>query len=175
LASLGELAPASLAENAEVAGLSGRGAVTLEALFQRTWDIWRKAKVLTIPPEKAPVDPTVIAALVRRGGELTAPSAPPSSKDRPNTQGEPLLVHHLGSGPLDTEALLTQIGFLSGVFRRSPIRLSVHPKALIDQKLTDGVVAQAAERFALDSTRLSAGTAKGPAGSPATIEIMPIP
>ncbi len=175
LASLGQLAPASLAENAEVAGLSGRGAVTLEELFQRTWTVWRKAKVLTIPPEKAPVDPSVIATLVRRGGELTAPTAPKGSQERPDTHGEPLLVHHFSKGKLDEEAVIAQAGFLAGVFRRSPIRLTVHPRTLADKKATARAVAQTRERFGLGETRLEAGGMRGLPGSPATIEVMPIP
>ncbi|HZO13800.1 MAG TPA: hypothetical protein VFB62_11100, partial [Polyangiaceae bacterium] len=77
LARLGEIRAASLSENAELAGLAGRGAVTLEALFHRTWQIWRNAKVLSIPPEQAPIDGTIIATLVRSGGKLTAAPSPP--------------------------------------------------------------------------------------------------
>jgi hypothetical protein len=36
---LGEIAPASLGDNARCFGLSGRGALTLEALFQQSWRI----------------------------------------------------------------------------------------------------------------------------------------
>ena len=114
LTSLGELTPASLAENAQVAGLSGRGAVTLERLFQRTWQTWRSAELLSVPPEKAPVSPAVISALVRAGGDLSAPPAAPADKKLASTAGQPLLISSLSKRT--EEAVLLEIGFLAGVF-----------------------------------------------------------
>ena len=52
---LGQTGSATLTDNARVGGLSGRGAVTLDSLFQRTWRIWRASGLLATPaPEAAP-------------------------------------------------------------------------------------------------------------------------
>jgi hypothetical protein len=163
-------------DHAAAAGLSGRGAATLEALFLRTWDIWRKAKVLTIPPERAPIEPSIIAALVRAGGTLSIPDAPASAKDRPQTAGEALLAYRAPKGELDRGAVVESIGFLAGVFRRSPLRVSIHPRGgAIDKKATAAAIEEAVQRFGIAAGRLSEGKSRAAPGSPATIEILPIP
>ncbi|MBW2457148.1 MAG: hypothetical protein JRI68_21720 [Deltaproteobacteria bacterium] len=177
LSRMSEITAASLDENAQVAGLSGRGAVTLEALFGRCWQIWREAKVLSIPPERAPVDGTIIAALVRAGGELSTPppTAGGSTPERPETKGQPLVVYRAPKGKLDEGQLVETIGFIAGVFRRSPLRITAHPRVGVDSKLTDKLVEQARERFGLGAGRLEAGKTRGVAGAPATIEVLPVP
>ncbi len=174
LSRLGEITPASLAENASATGLSGRGAVTLESLFRRSWDVWRKAKVLTIPPENAPVDGRVVAALVRAGGELGAPSTG-GKGDKPNTDGKPLLVHRVPAANFDSDAFVENLGFIAGVFRRSPIRVSVHPRGSLDAKQTEAVIQLALEQFGLTEERLVAGKERPTPGSAATVEVMPVP
>jgi len=176
LSRMSELSAASLDENAQVAGLSGRGAVTLEALFRRCWQIWREAKVLSIPPERAPVDGSIIAALVRAGGDLSPPpTAGGATPERPQTQGEPLIVYRAPKGKLDEGQLVETIGMLAGVFRRSPLRITAHPRGGADPKLTEKVVQQAQERFGLAVSRLQAGKTRALPGTPATIEILPVP
>jgi hypothetical protein len=174
LSNLGQIAPASLAENATAAGLSGRGAVTLESLFQTSWDVWRRAKVLTIPPENAPVNGRVIAALVRAGGDLDVPQAG-SKGDKPDTGGKPLIVKRLPRGKLDQDALIDEIAFVAGVFRRSPIRVTVHPHGIVDKKKSKAAVDGATSQFGLATGRLLVGKARSKAGSIATIEVMPVP
>jgi hypothetical protein len=169
LSRLGELSAASLADNAAALGLSGRGAVTVQILFDRCWSLWRAAKVLSIPPEHAPVDGRIVAALVRSGEG----ARPTEAAARPASDGsEPLLVHQLPKGELDEERLVERLGFLAGVFRRSPLRLTLHgPRAAHAQAVLD----RTAERFALGGARLALGKARGAPGSPATIEILPVP
>jgi hypothetical protein len=174
LSALGEIAPASLAENARVAGLSGRGAATLEALFGRSWDIWRRAKVLTIPPEHAPINGTVIAALVRAGGDLAAPDST-TKRDKPNTGGKPLLVHRLPRGELDERALAETVGFIAGVFPRSPIKVSAHPRFALDKKQSQAVIDAAVSEHGVAKNRLTVGAAPSKNGAIATVEVMPVP
>ncbi len=175
LSRMSEIAAASLEENAQVVGQSGP--FTLEALFRRCWRIWREAKVLGIPPERAPVDGSIIAALLRAGGD---PSTPPATAgggtaERPETKGQPLIVYRAPKGKLDEGQLVETIGFMAGVFRRSPLRITAHPQVGADGKLTDKLVAQARERFGLAAGRLEAGKARGVAGAPATVEVLPVP
>ncbi len=174
LSRLSEIAPASLAENAHAAGLSGRGAVTLEALFQRSWRIWRDAKVLTIPPEKAPVDGSIIATLVRANTELAAPESS-GTKDGVRSKDKPLVVHRAPKGKLDEDKVVNEIGFIAGVFRRSPLRISVHPRHRVDDKLTTSIIERAVDRFGLAQSRLLKGKARPTGGATATIEVMPVP
>jgi len=174
LSNLGQIAPASLAGNARSAGLSGRGAVTLESLFRLTWDIWRQAKVLTIPPERAPVDRRIISALVRAGGDLDVPQLDHNS-DKPKTAGKPLVVHRMPRGKLDLDEVVKRLGFIAGVFRRSPIRVSVHPHGRVDQNKTKDAIDRAVSQFGLSGDQLVVGKARASGGSIVTIEVMPIP
>jgi hypothetical protein len=175
LSRLGEMRAASLAENAELAGLAGRGAVTLEALFRRSWQIWREAKVLTVAPETAPVDGTITAALVRAGGRLTPPASPARPKVTPRTQGKPLVTYRAAAGKLDEATLIETIGFVAGVFPRCPVRVTIHPQLAPDKKRTAELVQAVRERFDLGDGRLLAGEARGRGAAPATVEVMPIP
>jgi hypothetical protein len=175
LSRLGELQAASLAENAHVAGLAGRGAATLEALFQRSWRIWRDAKVISIPPETAPVNGKVIASLVLAGEGLTAPANASGERDGSKSKDKPILVHRWPKGELDEERLIEEIGFIAGVFRRSPVRVSVHPRAALDPKQTALIVARARERFDLSADRLLEGKARPAGAATATVEVMAVP
>jgi hypothetical protein len=173
LTRLGEIAPASLADNAHALGLAGRGAVTLEALFVRAWSLWRDAKVLTIPPEKAPVDGRIVAALVRAGGDLTPPPQPgDAGKRQARSDGRPLIVYRAPRGKLDEAQLVDTLGFLAGAFPRSPLELTTHAG---DPKLAQKVIDRAVERFALSSERVTKGKAAPRGAAAASIEVMPVP
>ncbi len=175
LAALGQIRPASLRDNAQALGLAGRGAATLENLFSRAWSIWRQAKVLTIPPEQAPVDGRVVGALIREGGELEGPAPPKAAVERPDTEGKPLLVRRLEGKKLDEEAAIAELGFLASVFPRCPIRFAVHPGFAIDAKKTEALLEQARERFALSPERITKAENRPKPGTMATIEVMPVP
>ena len=175
LARLGEVKPASLASNAQAAGLSGRGAVTLESLFQHTWQIWRDAKVLEAPPEQAPLTGAVIAELVRAEPALAIPDAPAKGQSGDSSdQDKPLIVHSV-AGKLDEDEAVSAIGFVAGVFRRSPVRVTVHRGLGVDTKNTELMIDRAVERFGLERSRLIEGKARPLRGAAATLEVMPIP
>jgi hypothetical protein len=73
---LGEVTPATLGDNVRMAGLSGRGALTLDRLFERTWQLFRGADVLATPiPEAVPVSSGVIASIARSSPGLVDPQA----------------------------------------------------------------------------------------------------
>jgi hypothetical protein len=154
---LGQLELASLRENAAAAGLSGRGALTLDELFRTAWRIWRDAGVLTTPPpDAAPLYPGLVAALVR--ADPSAAAALP----RPRTAaagGDPrpeiLLAVRApvtkDGGKLDAEAFVARIGFVAGVFDRLSLRISTRDGAKASQALAD----LARDRFGLRETQLS--------------------
>jgi len=166
---LGQIEFASLRENAAAAGLSGRGALTLDEIFRTTWRIWRDTGVITTPPpEVVPLHTGVIASLVRTEPNAAAVDAPrPRTPSVGGKRPEVLLVVKAPAGKLDAEAFVTRIGFLAGVFDRLPLRISVKD----DPKTATLLMEMARDRFGLRPTQLS--TAKRvPAGASAAIEVL---
>jgi hypothetical protein len=144
-----------------VSGLSGRGAVTLEALFNHSWRLWRATGLLATPaPEAAPVNTAIVAALVRSDPSLAqAPAA--NGKPKPATdKGRLLLVARVGDPKLDEPALLATIGLLAGVFERAALRVSVRSAAGggVDAARTKKVIESAQGQFDLAPGRLLPGT-----------------
>lgn len=135
---------------ASAAGLSGRGAVNLDALFHRTWGLWREVGLLTTPPpERVPLSATVIADLAREG---TTP-APKPGRTVPRGEADTLLVHTMPGRRLDADGeseLVTEVGFLAGVFSRSTLEVWI-PRS---PEAAERVAHHAAERFGLAEGRV---------------------
>lgn len=178
---LGEVSPATLGDNVRMAGLSGRGALTLEALFQRTWQLFRGAGALATPaPELPPISNAVIAALARaepalvdppvmRGGEAD-PKKGAAALDRAKT----LLVSRQPEGKLDEEAFVGAAGLIAAVFERSPIRVAVHIGAGVDAARTKRLIERVQDRFDVPAGTLvpaKAALGKGPAA----VEVLAVP
>ncbi len=169
---LGQVEFASLRENAAAAGLSGRGALTLDELFRTTWRIWRDAGVLTTPPpEAAPLHPGVVAQLVRADPAAAAelPRARPA--DGSGKRPQVLLVVRAplakDGRKLDAEAFVTRIGFVAGVFDRLPLRVGVRGDTKTAQLLAD----LARDRFGLRAAQLSVAP-RPPGNLPGAIEVL---
>jgi hypothetical protein len=142
---------ADLADGARLAGLSGRGAVSLEVLFHRSWELWREVGVLSTPaPEYAPLDNSIIARVALGEG---APVV--LASEGPRRDGERLvLVHTIPSGTtLDEQALVDELGFLAGTFERAEVELRVRR----DKQASRRIVDEAVERFGLDPDHLRVG------------------
>jgi hypothetical protein len=179
---LGEISPATLGDNVRMTGLSGRGALTLEVLFQRTWQIWRGAGVLATPaPELPPISNAVIAALARsepalvdppviRGGEGSDPKKGGPAADR----GKTLLVSRQPEGKLDEEAFVGAAGLIASVFDRSPIRVAVHQGAAVDAPRTKRVIERVQDRFDVPAGRLAPAKAALGKG-PGAVEVLAVP
>lgn len=153
---LGPIGWATLGENAQWAGLAGRGAVTLETLFQRTWTVWRSAGLLSTPiPETACTAPEVIASLVRQhGADLPKTSAKKDDGDR--GQEKVLLVYSAPGAKLDEAAFVKEIGVLAGLFDRSELRISVRgPRHRAD---AERIMSDAQGRFGIEAGRLRPST-----------------
>ncbi len=171
---LGEISSASLADNARVFGLSGRGALTLEALFQQTWRIWRGASVLATPaPEAAPVNAAIIASLARGGvgvAQRAAPRGAPANADTLRA----FVTFRQPEGKLDEPALLAALGLYADVFERSALRVGVIKSGGVDAAATKKLLDETAERFDVAPVRLLPAK-KAQAKSSATIEILAAP
>jgi len=183
LTRLGQGSRETLAGNAEQLGLSGRGAVTLDSLFQLTWRLWRGVQLLGTPaPEQAPLDGDVVAALVRsaKPSELqeqerpASPAAPAvdAGAKHASPAAPPLVYRQPGTKP-DVDALLPTAGLLAGVFPRSPIQLTLYRGVLPDKKATKAAVDRIAERYGIASDRLSAGHLRHAPRSTAAVAVLP--
>jgi hypothetical protein len=164
LAGLGWIRHASLIDNANLAGLSGRGAVTIDELFHRTWALWRGVGVLSTPaPEHAPRTNEIVS----RVALSDAPTAGLPDERRPR-RGErrALLVHAVPGATLDEPALVADLGFVAGVFARSEIEVRLRKRV----SKPGAVLEAAARRFGVERERLREG--KTHAGGPiAFIEV----
>jgi hypothetical protein len=183
---LGQIASASLTDNAKIAGLSGRGALTLETLFQRSYRIWKAAGLLATPaPEAAPIVTSVIASLVRSNPSLIAAPAPPKV-----APGGPAVVGKGGSsgldslramitfrqpdGKFDEAELFSSAAFFADAFGQSALRIAVGKAGAVDAGATKRLIDNLGERFDIAPSRLVTAK-KMPAKASASIEILAAP
>ena len=179
---LGEVSPATLGDNVRMTGLSGRGALTLEVLFQRTWQLWRGAGILATPaPELPPISNAVIAALARSEPSLVEPpavrgveGADPKKGGADADRGKTLLVSRQPEGKLDEEALVGAAGLIAAVFERSPIRVAVHQGPALDTTRTKRLIERVQDRFDVPAGRLAPAKASLGKG-PGAVEVLSVP
>jgi hypothetical protein len=148
---LGWIAFTDLHGAATAAGLSGRGAVNLDALFHRTWGLWRDVGLLTTPPpEHVPLTATVIADLAH---DVAPPAAAEPRRAAPD-DAPVLLTRTMPGrrlGAADEAALVAEVGFLAGVFSRSTVEVWV-PRS---PDAAARVALHAVERFGLPADRIT--------------------
>lgn len=174
LQTLGQSAPATLADNVRLAGLSGRSAVTLETLFQRAWSLWRGASVLATPsPEAAPVSTGIISALARAEPGLAGATPDEAKPQEPTPSAKVLITYRQTDAKLDDAALVTTAGFLAGVFERAPLRLGVNAGGAIDKARTKKVIDDTLGRFGLAPGRITPA-AKSLPQTAAFIEVLSV-
>ncbi|MFT3766419.1 MAG: hypothetical protein QM820_13040 [Minicystis sp.] len=171
---LGDNAPATLIDNARLVGLSGRRALSLEALFQESWRIWRAAGVLATPaPESAPVSGAVIASLVRNNPSLAKPKfavkGPPDSSDKLKV----LLTFKQPEGKLDEAALANSAALLADIFERSALRVAVTKGGNVDAAATKKLIDDVEQRFDIGPGRLVAAK-KAPPKVAGSVEILAV-
>jgi len=178
LSRLGEVKPVGLSENAQLMGLSGRDAISVESLSQRMWRLARSSKLVSVPPpERTPIHTRAIAALVRGEPTLARPDDSPTQGTKaPATAAaaKPVLTASV-PGPQDTEVASAELGFVASAFHRSPIRVSAHRGGASDKKLTATIVGRTVDRYGLPAERLAVANLR-PRGNPQlTIEVLPVP
>jgi ABC-type nitrate/sulfonate/bicarbonate transport system substrate-binding protein len=179
---LGEISPVTLEDNARLFALAGRQPVTLERLVERTWQLWRGAGVLSTPaPARSLVSTVIVTQLAREASERMGPSAappagPPESWGRvPLDKAPALLVERIAADKPDDPQLSAELGFLAGVFSRSPLRFGLRVGQKIDAAKTKKIIDNAVAQYELPPWQLL--PAKTPADSKATgaIEVLAIP
>jgi hypothetical protein len=173
---LGDIAPASLGDNARLVGLSGRGALSLEGLFQESWRLWRGAGILATPaPDNAPVSGAIIASLVRNNPSLIT-GAKPGGKPAPAGADalKALITFKQPEGKLDEPALLAQAGLFADAFERSAMRVAVVKGGSVDAAATKKLIETVEQRFDVTPGRLVAAK-KAPGKAAGAIEILAAP
>ncbi len=175
---MGRVESTTLRENAQMAGLSGRDAVTLDSLIEETWRVWRGADVVTSPlPDELLVDTDVIAAMVRAGSTMTGGAGGTlGDSERPHRAAsgsnapQPLIVHRIQNRRFENEHLVARIGFLGGIFRPLPLRVAIPGR---DRSRATLIVEAARARFGLPEGRLSVARRVTGRAAPAAIELLP--
>ncbi|APR84519.1 ABC transporter, periplasmic substrate-binding protein [Minicystis rosea] len=169
---LGDTAPASLVDNARLFGLSGRRALSLEALFQESFRIFRAAGVLATPaPEAAPVSDTIVTALAHNTPSSPKPvtKSPPDSSDKAKT----LITLRTPEGKLDEAALQSTTALFADVFERSALRVAVVKAGAVDAAATKKLIDGVESRFDIGPGRLVPAK-KAPAKTAAVIEVLAV-
>jgi hypothetical protein len=157
---LGHLERVDLAGQAELAGLSGRSFLTLEALFLRAWSAYRATGVVQgPPPETLPIATGTIATLVRRTG-------PAPTERAPFRRGESVALERaLFTFPFEaprtersrsadadaTSLLVARLGFVAAAFPRSMLVITV-PRDR--ESAVRAMVLGAVERYGLETERI---------------------
>jgi hypothetical protein len=161
----------SLADNAELMKLSGRGAVNVSALLDYTWSLWRGAKLTTLPPPaRAPVEESVVASLIRAEPKLATKRPSKGAEPSKKAADRPLLTHHQRGAKLDEEALTDMAGWLAGLFPRSSISVVVHRNA----KLSEELAGRTIDRYGVAESRLRDEKLKALPGVVASIAVWPV-
>jgi hypothetical protein len=173
---LGEITPASLSDNARAFALSGRGAVTLDALFQQGFRIWRGLGALAMPPpDTSPINGSIVAALVRASPALAASSAPrPKAPTASPDTLKALLTYKQAEGKVDLPALLAETGLLADVFERSVLRLAVTKGGVLDAAASKRLADDVVQRFDVAPERLVVAK-KAPPKTGASVEVLVAP
>jgi hypothetical protein len=165
LHALGDWEPIGLYENTALLGLSGRGALPLEALIDWQFRVRRGAHLGQARAEQSLVDARIVTRLARSQPSLLRPDEPP--KRRASGPSEPLLEHVFAKD--DEEAITSAIGTLAAVFPRYDLRVTLPTRS---PKAQAELLDRASLRYDLDRARLS--LARGPlkGGGAALVQVL---
>lgn len=170
LHALGDIEPIRLYENAELLGLSGRGAVSIEFLVDWQFRVRRAARVgRGSTPEQSLVDGRVVTRLVRSHPKLLQLPEPVKRSASAAAASVPILQHVFQKD--DEEAIIGAVGVLAAVFPRNDVRLTLPSRAKRQGEWLD----RATARYDLDRARLVAGSAAGKPGQAALVEVLRAP
>lgn len=167
---LGEMETATLSDNARFLGLSGRSALTVSTLFQRTWQLYRGLSfVSTPPPDTLPISTAIVTALARSNEPLGGRTTP---KGEFKEGKDSFVVYR--QDKLDEDALINTLGLLAAVFERSVVRVSISNVAgTVDATKTKKIIDTVEGQFGVESGRLVVATKTK--SRAAAIEVLTLP
>lgn len=162
----GQLDRVSVDENLARFGVRAGSRGTVEALFDRTWSLFRGAGMLSSPPPpKGPLSTAVVSAL--GGPTAEAADAGAAAASKPGA-GAPILVHREPESA-DAASVASEAAFLADVFERATVRVTA--KA---DKGAKAVVEAASDKFPALAGRISTGTG-APASGGYALEVLASP
>ncbi|MBX3263107.1 MAG: hypothetical protein KF782_25760 [Labilithrix sp.] len=173
---LGQLENVGLDQQTSLIGPLAKGAVTLETLTQRTWQLARGGGITaTAAPEASPIDARVVAAIAPPPKDAPPPAkdAPPADGDAGAAFGPPpagtvaYVAYRAVEG--DAEKVASQIAFLGGVFERAVFQVT----AKGGDKAARAIAAAAQDK-GVAAARLSVAPGE-PQGAFAVVEVLSLP
>lgn len=172
---LGQVDDAKLEDEPTWIGASAKGAVTLDALAQRAWQLERGAGITAAAaPDPLPIDARVVTALAIPPKPAPAPPGADADAGAPSfaplPAGSSVLLVYRAEPSADAATVAARIGFLAGVFERAAFRVS----AKGGDKAAKAIAQQAKEKFDLPATRLATSPVE-PQGAFASVEIVAVP
>jgi hypothetical protein len=167
LHALADWEPLRLYENAALLGLSGRGALPLDALVDWQFRARRSARLGPgVAPDQSLVDGRVITRLVRTQPKLVQPSESPK---RRAAAGAPEALLERVFQKDDEDVIVAAIGVLAAVFPRLDVRVTLPSRSV---KARGELVDRVALRYDIDRARLLLGTAPTKNGVVALIQVL---
>ncbi len=170
---LGQIAPASLAQQRGLMGAAAKGTVTVETLAQRQWALARSGGLTTsAAPSPLPVDDRIVTAIAPAPAPVVThdPAGADAGAFAALPAGTTALVSYRADATADAAAVVAQIGFLAGAFERAAFRVT----AKGGEKAARAIAAAARDRFDLPSSRLTT-VAGEPAGAFAIVDVIALP
>jgi hypothetical protein len=168
---LGQIENMTLAEQTSLIGPLAKGAVTLDTLTQRTWQLARGGGLTAAAaPDPLPVDARVVSMIAPPPKD--APRAPAEAGDAGATFGAvpagsvPLFAYRATDG--DAEKVAGQIAFLAGAFERAVFKVSAKGGEKAARAL-----ATAAKDHGVAAMRLATGAAEPTAF--ASVDVLALP
>jgi hypothetical protein len=165
---------------ASLIGENAKGAVTLETLTSRTWQLARAGGLTSIAaPDPLPIDARVVKAVVTAAPTPAPTPAPAPEGDAGKADAGAFAALPAASTPLvlyraaadaSPEAVAAQIAFLAGVFEHAGFRV----QAKGGDKTARAIANEASDKHGVARTRLA--TAPGdPTGAFASVELVALP
>lgn len=171
LEALGQMKPASLADNAAAFALQESSpARPLEQLFALHWRLWRGVGALgTSAPTSAPLSRRVVTSLV--ASQAKQPEASKQSRKGDLTQAKVVLTYRQRDG-VSEDALLVEAKLLGAVFERAALRVGVKKGAGVDAVRTKALLEKLEGSLGPDA---AIAASKPIAGAQAAIEVLVFP
>ncbi|MCL2726471.1 MAG: hypothetical protein FWD69_18785 [Polyangiaceae bacterium] len=173
---LGQIAPATLADQRTWIGPSVHPPSSLATLMQRTWQLARASGLTQgAEPEPLPIDARITTALAMdaappAGDALNASVTDAGASAPFAVRTTPLIVYRARGNQIDAAGVAGEIAFLASVFEHATFRVA----AKGGEKSARAITAIAQDRFGVSAARLA--TARGePKGVFASVDIFDAP
>lgn len=135
----GQIQAATLRENAELVGLAGRSALSLEDLFLLNWRIWRQVDVLNVnPPQEIPIATKIMTGLIGNFPSIVDSAPKATRKSKATTEKQIILTYQPSNLKADQISLV--IARIASIFSNAELKVSTkRGLATTKQKILDAI------------------------------------